>query len=314
MAASTSRPTAREHQEPAAPARHPGAGVLAVRHPVRAALLPPGGQRRRATTPRPPSQSVRDDRRAAPARPDRRRPWAARWSPTAARGSSRSTARCSASCRAGSGTVLLQRLAGRRRTCARPGSEAPGDLRRRRQRDAAPAGTGSPYQPVPVAADVAAAGRAADPRAARGLPRRCWREQQSVRAYPAPYGVNARARARLPQPDHRGRVDAGRGGRRHARSTAPRSVGRAGVEKEYDAWLRGMPGYKQVAVDSMGRVLGDAGEVAGAARRHPGHLHRREGPGRRREAARARRSRPPAQTYDEVTAQQLRGRLAAPPS
>ena len=39
-------------------------------------------------------------------------------------------------------------------------------------------------------------------------------------------------------------------------------VGRAGVEKEYDAWLRGMPGYKQVAVDSMGRVIGDEAEVS----------------------------------------------------
>jgi penicillin-binding protein 2 len=41
------------------------------------------------------------------------------------------------------------------------------------------------------------------------------------------------------------------------------SVGRAGVEKEYDRWLRGMPGYRSVAVDSMGRVLGDDSEVAG---------------------------------------------------
>ena len=40
-------------------------------------------------------------------------------------------------------------------------------------------------------------------------------------------------------------------------------MGRAGVEKEYDRWLRGMPGYRSVAVDSMGRVLGDDGEVAG---------------------------------------------------
>src|SRR4029453_8807195 len=38
-------------------------------------------------------------------------------------------------------------------------------------------------------------------------------------------------------------------------------VGRAGVEKAYDTWLRGQPGYKKVAVDSMGRVLGDSGEV-----------------------------------------------------
>ena len=40
-------------------------------------------------------------------------------------------------------------------------------------------------------------------------------------------------------------------------------VGRAGVEQEYDRWLRGMPGYRSVAVDSMGRVLSDGGAVAG---------------------------------------------------
>jgi penicillin-binding protein 2 len=38
-------------------------------------------------------------------------------------------------------------------------------------------------------------------------------------------------------------------------------VGRAGVEKSYDSYLRGTPGYKKVAVDSMGRVLGDSGEI-----------------------------------------------------
>jgi len=42
-------------------------------------------------------------------------------------------------------------------------------------------------------------------------------------------------------------------------------VGRAGLEKEYDKYLRGLPGYKRVAVDSMGRVLGDSGEVQGRA-------------------------------------------------
>ena len=39
------------------------------------------------------------------------------------------------------------------------------------------------------------------------------------------------------------------------------------MEKQYDTWLRGMPGYRRVAVDSMGRVLGDDGEVEAV----PGH-------------------------------------------
>jgi penicillin-binding protein 2 len=41
------------------------------------------------------------------------------------------------------------------------------------------------------------------------------------------------------------------------------TVGRAGIEQEYDGFLRGRPGYQRVAVDSMGRVLGSVGEVKG---------------------------------------------------
>ena len=39
------------HAQPAAPARHPGAGALAVRHPLRPALIPPGGLGRRLPGP-----------------------------------------------------------------------------------------------------------------------------------------------------------------------------------------------------------------------------------------------------------------------
>ncbi|WP_345893831.1 penicillin-binding transpeptidase domain-containing protein [Nocardioides sp. TF02-7] len=37
-------------------------------------------------------------------------------------------------------------------------------------------------------------------------------------------------------------------------------VGRAGVEKEYDEWLRGQPGYQQVKVNANGEVIGDRGD------------------------------------------------------
>ena len=60
--------------------------------------------------------------------------------------------------------------------------------------------------------------------------RPCVAEQQSVRAYPRPYGVNARPRPRLPQPDHRrtsstqAEKDARHlGQRRLGRSAAPAS-------------------------------------------------------------------------------------------
>ena len=130
-----------------------------------------------------------------------------------------------------------------------------------------------------------AGSRAADPRAARGLPGHPGRAAERARL-PGAVRRQPRPRARLPQPDHRGGVRPGH--RRTATQSVngASSVGRAGVEKQYDRWLRGMPGYKSVAVDSMGRVLGDDSEVAG----QPGDTlvttHRRQGPGRRREAAR----------------------------
>ena len=86
-------------------------------------------------------------------------------------------------------------------------------------------------------------------------------EQQSLRDYPAPYGINAAHLLGYLSPITGEEYD-------QAKQDGDRSVngasvvGRAGVEKEYDAWLRGMPGYQQVAVDSMGRVIGDEAEVS----------------------------------------------------
>lgn len=120
---------------------------------------------------------------------------------------------------------------------------------------------GSPYQPVPVAMDVkqAVALRILEqPEDYPGV----LAEQQSVRAYPRPYGVNLAHVLGYLSPITEDELDrADDNGDRSVNGAS--SVGRAGVEKEYDRWLRGMPGYKSVAVDSMGRVLGDDGEVAG---------------------------------------------------
>ena len=120
---------------------------------------------------------------------------------------------------------------------------------------------GSPYQPVPVATDVA------QPVALRILEQpedypTVLAEQQSVRAYPRPYGVNLAHVLGYLSPITEEEYDTARAdGDRSVNGAS--SVGRAGVEKEYDRWLRGMPGYKRVAVDSMGRVLGDDSEIQG---------------------------------------------------
>ncbi len=120
---------------------------------------------------------------------------------------------------------------------------------------------GSPYQPVPVATDVE------QPVALRILEQpedypSVLAEQQSVRAYPRPYGVNLAHVLGYLSPITEEEYDTARtDGDRSVNGAS--SVGRAGVEKEYDRWLRGMPGYKRVAVDSMGRVLGDDSEIQG---------------------------------------------------
>ncbi len=118
---------------------------------------------------------------------------------------------------------------------------------------------GSPYQPVPVARDVPQKIAVKVLEKSEDYPA-VLAQQESVRAYPSPYGVNAAHLLGYLSPVTEGELD-------EAESEDDTSVngasvvGRAGVEKGYDAWLRGQPGYKKVAVDSMGRVLGDSGEV-----------------------------------------------------
>ncbi|HCB07511.1 MAG TPA: penicillin-binding protein 2 [Nocardioides bacterium] len=119
---------------------------------------------------------------------------------------------------------------------------------------------GSPFQPVPIAIDVP------QPMALRVLEQPedfpgVTAEQQSLRAYPQPFGINAAHLLGYLSPITGEEYDAAQ----DAGDTSVNGasvVGRAGVEKEYDAWLRGMPGYNEVAVDSMGRVIGDEDEVS----------------------------------------------------
>ncbi len=110
-------------------------------------------------------------------------------------------------------------------------------------------------------------------------------EQQNVRAYPRPFGINLAHVLGYLSPITEDEYDRRRG-RDDQSLNGASVVGRAGIEKQYDEWLRGLPGYRRVAVDSMGRVLGDDSTIESHARRHPGHLDRRQGAGRGREAAR----------------------------
>ncbi len=120
---------------------------------------------------------------------------------------------------------------------------------------------GSPFQPVPVARDVPQAVALRILEQPEDHPS-VLAEQQTVRAYPRPFGVNAAHLLGYLSPITESEYDAAQANGDRSVNGAS-SVGRAGVEKQYDAWLRGMPGYRKVAVDSMGRVLGDDGEIAG---------------------------------------------------
>jgi penicillin-binding protein 2 len=122
---------------------------------------------------------------------------------------------------------------------------------------------GSPYQPVPVAEDVRQQVAVSIMEQGEDFPA-VLVEAQNVRAYPSPYGINAAHLLGYLSPitsDELDQAEAKGDTTVHGASV----VGRAGLEKSYDTYLRGRPGYKRVAVDSMGRVLGDSGEGEGRA-------------------------------------------------
>ena len=114
---------------------------------------------------------------------------------------------------------------------------------------------GSPYQPIPVARDVEQSVALRILEQPEDHPA-VLAEQQTLRAYPRPYGVNLAHVLGYLSPITGDEFDVARAADDQSLNGAS-VVGRAGVEKQYDAYLRGMPGYRSVAVDSMGRVLGE---------------------------------------------------------
>ncbi|WP_341926131.1 penicillin-binding protein 2 [Nocardioides psychrotolerans] len=118
---------------------------------------------------------------------------------------------------------------------------------------------GSPFQAVPVAQDVPQDVALRILEQPEDFPAVVV-DQQTVRSYPQPFGINLAHVLGYLSPITEEEYDTAQDdGDRSVNGAS--AVGRAGVEKQYDRWLRGMPGYRSVAVDSMGRVLGDDGEV-----------------------------------------------------
>ncbi|WP_309649295.1 penicillin-binding protein 2 [Nocardioides sp.] len=118
---------------------------------------------------------------------------------------------------------------------------------------------GSPFQAVPVAQDVPQDVALRILEQPEDFPAVVV-DQQTVRSYPQPFGINLAHVLGYLSPITEEEYDTAQDdGDRSVNGAS--AVGRAGVERQYDRWLRGMPGYRSVAVDSMGRVLGDDGEV-----------------------------------------------------
>ncbi|MFC9692241.1 penicillin-binding protein 2 [Kribbella sp. NPDC056951] len=114
---------------------------------------------------------------------------------------------------------------------------------------------GTPYQPIPVAKDVS------EQVAIEVMERRedfpgVGADSQTLRAYPAPYHVNAAHILGYLSPittDELEKID------KSGQDSVPHRsdlVGRAGVERTYDAMLRGAPGVKDVIVDAVGYTTG----------------------------------------------------------
>ncbi len=116
---------------------------------------------------------------------------------------------------------------------------------------------GSPYQPIPVAEDVGQEVAVSLQEQSEDFPGVSV-EKWQVRAYPRPFGINAAHLLGYLSPITETEFE-------QAQQTDEASlnrismVGRSGLERSYDRWLRGVPGIEKLAVDNMGNVLDTVG-------------------------------------------------------
>lgn len=114
---------------------------------------------------------------------------------------------------------------------------------------------GSNYQPIPVATDV-------DTQTALTIMERrsdfpgISAKLQAVREYPSPFNVNAAHLLGYLGPVTEEQIQAQGDSQEVDRLRITDVVGRTGLEREYDAELRGSPGITALAVDTAGQVTG----------------------------------------------------------
>lgn len=113
---------------------------------------------------------------------------------------------------------------------------------------------GSPYEPVPVAQDVGDDVALSVQESAEDFPA-VRAEKRNVRAYPSPKGANAAHVLGYLSPVTEDEYEAAK--RDGDETINPSSlVGRSGLERAYDEYLRGVPGSTGKLVDSQGQVIG----------------------------------------------------------
>ncbi|MDP9395609.1 MAG: penicillin-binding protein 2 [Actinomycetota bacterium] len=166
------------------------------------------------------------------------------------------------------GEALLRRLAsvlrmpyaevrGRTRLCGTPGAPKPPTC-----------WNGSPYQPIPVTDEARESMALQIVERGEDFPG-VTAELRGVREYPLPQRANAAHLLGYLGPVTQAELDADQ--RRGARTTGlgrADAVGRAGLEKQYDAYLRGRPGVRRLSVDHRGGVTGTVGETEPVAGSH----------------------------------------------
>lgn len=123
---------------------------------------------------------------------------------------------------------------------------------------------GSNYQAIPVATDV-------DTQTALTIMERrsdfpgISAKLQAIREYPSPFNVNAAHLLGYLGPVTQEQIAAETDSTDPDRLRITDTVGRTGLEREYDAELRGTPGITELAVDTAGNVTGTLGSKAPVA-------------------------------------------------
>jgi penicillin-binding protein 2 len=118
---------------------------------------------------------------------------------------------------------------------------------------------GSPYQPVPIAKDVATETALTIMERRADFPG-VTAQLEAVREYPSPFDTNMAHVLGYVGPVTQEQLDAQGESADPARLRSRDLVGRNGLEAQYDLELRGIPGITTLAVDQVGRVTGTVSE------------------------------------------------------